>query len=175
MSRLPRILIFTGEGKGKTTAALGMALRAAGHGMRTCIVQFIKDDASVGEVAAIRDIAAIDIFQTGRGFLPAAGDAEIPVHRAAAEEGLRKVREVLANGQYSLVILDEVCIAIARDLLQEQEVIDVVRTARPETCVVLTGRYASAGLIAIADTVTEMRCVQHAFDKGIGAQKGVEW
>ena len=99
MSDLPRILIFTGEGKGKTTAALGMALRAAGHGMRVCIIQFIKNDTTVGELAAAQGIGTIDMIQTGCGFLPPADSPKLPPHRAAAEEGLHKAAEALASGQ----------------------------------------------------------------------------
>jgi cob(I)alamin adenosyltransferase len=171
---MSRILIFTGEGKGKTTAALGMALRAAGHSMRTCLVQFIKSDAAVGELAAVLS-PSMEVVQTGRGFLPPEGDPQMAVHRAAAEEGLRHAAEVLAGRQFSLVILDEICLAVSRGLLDEQAVIDVVRRAGAETCVVLTGRYAGEGLVALADTVTEMRSLKHGFESGIAAQKGVEW
>lgn len=174
MSQLPRILIFTGDGKGKTTAALGMALRAVGHGMRACMVQFIKDDSTVGELAAARSIA-IEVVQTGRGFLPPAGDSRLAQHRAAAEEGLHKAAAVLAGGQFAVVILDEICLAVARGLLEEPKVIEAIRLAPPETSIVLTGRYATPGLIAVADTVTEMRAIKHGMNAGIPAQKGVEW
>ncbi|MGA2066410.1 MAG: cob(I)yrinic acid a,c-diamide adenosyltransferase [Thermoguttaceae bacterium] len=175
MTDAPRILVFTGDGKGKTTAALGMALRAAGHGMRTCVLQFVKHDAAVGEMAASAGVPLIEIVQVGRGFLPPAGGPDTASHRAAAQEGIRKAAEVLAGGQYPLVILDEVCFAVARGLLDERQVIDAVRQARSGTCVVLTGRDATEGLAGLADTVTEMRCVKHALASGIAAQKGVEW
>jgi cob(I)alamin adenosyltransferase len=179
MPDTPRILIFTGDGKGKTTAALGMALRAAGHGMRTCVVQFVKQDSAVGEIAAAATNPSIEMLQVGRGFLPPAGrpkgDSQMAEHRAAAQEGIRRAAEILAAGQYPLVILDEVCFAVARGLLDERQVIDVVGRAPGGTCVVLTGRDASPGLLALADTVTEMRCVKHAMQSGIPAQKGVEW
>ncbi|MGD0900882.1 MAG: cob(I)yrinic acid a,c-diamide adenosyltransferase [Thermoguttaceae bacterium] len=175
MTNAARILIFTGDGKGKTTAALGMALRAAGHAMRTCIVQFIKADSTVGEMAAARENPMIEILQVGRGFLPPAGSPEMARHRAAAEEGLRKAAEILSGGQFRLVILDEVCLAVARELLSEEQVIDVVGRASPGTCVVLTGRGATDALVALADTVTEMRCIKHGMQSGIAAEKGVEW
>jgi cob(I)alamin adenosyltransferase len=175
MSNAPRILLFTGDGKGKTTAALGMALRAAGHAMRTAIVQFIKSDSTVGEVAAARGNPMIEILQVGRGFLPTPGSPEIVRHRAAAEEGLRRAAEILAGGQFRLVILDEVCLAVARGLLSQEQVIEAVGRAAPGTCVVLTGRGATDALVALADTVTEMRCVKHGMQSGIAAEKGVEW
>lgn len=175
MSDNPRILLFTGEGKGKTTAALGMALRATGHGQRCYVIQFIKNDDSVGELAAAAALGQIEIIQCGRGFLPKADDSRISEHRAAAEKGLHKAAEILASGEYSLVILDEICIAVARGLLAEDEVRRAVGLASAQTCVVLTGRWATEGLIDLADTVTEMVCRKHGYQAGIAAQKGVEW
>ena len=170
-----RVLIFTGEGKGKTTAALGMAFRAAGHGMRSCVIQFIKNDPTTGELAAIQKVPEIEIRQTGRGFLPKADDPAWTEHRAAAKQGLAMAAEAIAGRQFATVILDEVCLAVSRGLLDEQEVLDAIARAAPEAGIVLTGRYATAGLIARADTVTELRCVRHGFEQGIAAQKGVEW
>jgi cob(I)alamin adenosyltransferase len=173
MSVRGRILLFTGDGKGKTTAALGMALRARGHAMPVCVVQFVKSDASVGEVAAARQ-CGMEIIQTGLGFLPAANEAHFESHRAAAQDGLRRARKILADHRYAMVILDEVCLAVARGLLEEQQVIETLRQAPPETCLVLTGRNATPGLLALADTVTEMRCVKHALHLGRVAEEGVE-
>src|SRR5450759_5111603 len=114
MSHAPRILLFTGDGKGKTTAALGMALRAAGHGMKTCVIQFIKTDAKVGEMLVLPKLQQIEIFQTGLGFLPKPTDPAWPNHQLAAEAGLCKAAEIMANAQADLVILDEICVAVAR-------------------------------------------------------------
>jgi cob(I)alamin adenosyltransferase len=174
VNHAPRILIFTGDGKGKTTAALGMALRAAGHGMKTCVIQFIKTDATVGEVLVLPKLQQIEIIQTGLGFLPKPTDSSWLRHQAAAEAGLCKAAAIMADAQSDLVILDEICVAVARGLLKEDAVIAAVQQARPGRCVVLTGRGATAGLIAMADTVTHMQCVKHAFQNGIPAQKGVE-
>ncbi len=173
MNARPRILLFTGDGKGKTTAALGMALRAAGHRMPVCVVQFIKGDVSVGEVAAARR-AGIEILQTGLGFIPAKGDPGFERHRSAAQAGLQQAREIIASRRFAMVILDEVCLAVARQLLEEQPLIETLRQASPEMCLVLTGRDATPGLIALADTVTEMRCVKHALQAGRTAEQGVE-
>ena len=174
MSQQPRVLIFTGDGKGKTTAALGMAFRASGHGLRTSVIQFIKSDITVGEVVAAAVSTNIEIHPTGLGFIPPADDPRFAQHRAAAEAGLRRAAEVLAVRRFALVILDEICLAVARGLLDEAAVTELLAQASPETCLVLTGRDATPGLIALADTVTEMRCVKHGLQAGRLAQEGVE-
>jgi cob(I)alamin adenosyltransferase len=174
MSDKARILIFTGDGKGKTTAALGLALRASGHGLHVRILQFIKADASVGEVSAIAGNPLITLTQTGMGFLPKQSSPRWADHQAAARAGLALAREALAGGTCDVLILDEICTAVAKDLLSEKDVIDVVALAGPGCVVVLTGRGATEGLIALADTVTEMRCVKHGMQAGWAAQKGVE-
>jgi cob(I)alamin adenosyltransferase len=169
----PRILLFTGDGKGKTTAALGMALRAVGHGLPVCVVQFVKSDASVGEVAAAQKIG-IEILQTGLGFIPTQRDPDFERHRTSAQAGLQRAREIIVSRRFAMVILDEVCLAVARKLLDQQAVIEALQQAGPEMCLVLTGRNATPGLVALADTVTEMRCVKHAFQVGRTAEEGVE-
>jgi cob(I)alamin adenosyltransferase len=174
MSKKPRILIFTGDGKGKTTAALGMAFRASGHGMRSCFIQFIKSDTSVGEIAAAAQSATIEIHTMGLGFVPPSDDPQLANHCAAAEAALRKAAEVLAGGQFSLVILDEILPAVAHGLIEERQVVELLAKASPETCLVLTGRGATPALIAQADTVTEMLCINHGMSVGHVAQKGVE-
>jgi cob(I)alamin adenosyltransferase len=174
MSQKPRILIFTGDGKGKTTAALGMAFRASGHGLPSSIIQFIKSDTSVGEIAAAAASTAIEIHTLGLGFLPPADDPRFDGHRAAAQAALRKAAEIVAGGQFPLVVLDEICLAVARGLVEERQVVELVAQAAPETCLVLTGREAPPALIALADTVTEMLCLKHGLKTGRTAQKGVE-
>jgi len=170
-----RIILFTGDGKGKTTAALGMVLRASGHGMKSLIIQFIKSDPDTGELAACRHIAGVEIVQTGRGFVPERTEPLFKEHRKAAAEGLDLAERALLSGGYDLVILDEICIAVWKELLDEKRVIEVVLKGGPGTCVVMTGRNATAGLISIADTVTEMRMVKHGLTEGWKAQKGVEF
>ena len=174
MNQTPRILIFTGDGKGKTTAALGMAFRASGHGLRTCMLQFIKADASVGEVVAARGLRCLELIQTGLGFLPPSTSPAFREHQTAAQAGLRKAAEVLASGEFNLVILDDLCTAVARGLLDEPPVTELIARAPSDVVLVLTGRGATPGLIAWADTVTEMRCVKHGLQAGRNAQEGVE-
>ncbi len=153
-----RILVFTGDGKGKTTAALGMAFRASGHGLRTCIVQFIKADPTVGEVAGRRGSGHRD--PSGRPGIPSARPTtrDSRVHREPPSEGWPKAAESHRQPAMArLVILDEICVAVARDLLDEAASRRVLQQASPEICIVLTGRGATPGLVAMADTVTEMR------------------
>jgi cob(I)alamin adenosyltransferase len=174
MSLSPRVLIFTGDGKGKTTAAFGMAMRAAGHGLRVAVVQFIKGDPRTGELRAAQDLPGIDVVQTGLGFLPPPTSQAFARHQAAAQQGLRKAEEIIAGGEHFLVVLDEVCLAVASGLIEERQVVEAIEKARPNTCLILTGRGATEGLIAAADTVTEMRPIKHGLESGRGAQKGVE-
>jgi cob(I)alamin adenosyltransferase len=175
MKAAPRILVFTGDGKGKTTAALGMALRAVGHGLPTLIVQFIKADDSTGELPVLKTMAGVEIRQVGLGFVPRADSAAFADHKQAAVRGLEEATRDLASGKYRLVILDEICGAAAKGLVPEESVVAAVRQAPSETIVVLTGRHAGTGLIELADTVTEMRCVRHGHQRGLKAQRGVEF
>ena len=169
----PRILLFTGDGKGKTTAALGMALRAAGHGMRVLVLQFVKQDAT-GELVAVESIGNIDIVQTGRGFVPSPEHAQFAEHRKAAQTGFARAVEAVRSGKYALVVLDEICVAVACGLVPEKDVLELLDQLAGERIVVLTGRDATPGLINRADTVSEIRCVKHALQTGRTAEKGVE-
>jgi cob(I)alamin adenosyltransferase len=128
-------------------------------------------------VGALGRTANIELHQAGAGFVRDAAKAPeglLSRHRAAAEAGLAKAREALASGDYQMVILDEICVAVAKDLLAEADVIGANEAASSQTVVVLTGRGATEKLMALADTVTEMRCVKHGYAAGIAAQKGVE-
>lgn len=175
MKQPERLLIFTGDGKGKTTAALGMALRAAGHGSGVLIVQFVKSDSSTGEIAALGRLPGVEIVQRGLGFIPRRPGVDTSGHREAARQALELVRSGLESGRYRLVILDEVCIALSARLIEVSAVVEVLSHAPPGTCVVLTGRGAPPELLEMADTVTEMRCVKHGYRQGIPAQAGVEY
>lgn len=170
-----RILIMTGDGKGKTTAALGLVLRASGHGLRALVLQFIKHDARTGELAALRHLPGVDVEQTGGGFIRGLTEAQLAPHRRQAEAGLEKAEAAARSDRYDLIVLDEICVAIARGLVSEARVAELIRHARPGLCLVLTGRDAPAGLVALADTVTDMRAVRHGYERGIPAQQGVEW
>jgi cob(I)alamin adenosyltransferase len=174
LSDRARILIITGNGKGKTTSALGMAMRASGHGLRVRVIQFIKGT-HTGELSTVQAMANIQMVQTGRGFLPKSRSGGMAEHKQAAEHGLAVAAESIVSGQYDTLILDEICVAVSQGLIQEQDVVDVMACADPAMTLVLTGRYASPGLIDLADTVSRIECVKHGYDAGIAAQKGVEF
>jgi len=169
-----RILITTGDGKGKTTAALGMALRAWGHGIPVFLVQFVKSDRETGEYAALERLG-IEVRVAGLGFVPPRDNPGFEAHCRAAEEGLGTAAEALSSRRYGLVVLDELCYAVARGLIAEEAVLRLLKAADPSVTIVMTGRGATEGLIAAADTVSEVRSVKHGFDAGIKAQKGVEF
>jgi cob(I)alamin adenosyltransferase len=175
MKKKARVLIFTGNGKGKTTAALGMALRASGHGLRTLILQFLKSDPNTGEMAAFKDSPLVELVQMGRGFVPSPASPAFPEHREKAREAMKRAGEALRSGKYDLIVLDEICMAVAKGLLTEEEVLALIDETDEGSCLVLTGRGATDRLISRADTVTEMSCMKHGFDEGWPAQKGVEY
>ncbi len=168
------ILIFTGNGKGKSTAAFGMALRAAGHNHRVLILQFMKHDESVGELVSLKQLA-IPVIQTGRGFVPKPDNPHYAEHRQAAQEGFALARQALNSGHYDLVVLDELCGAVAKGLLDEIDVITALQEASSPLNIVLTGRGASERLIELADTVSEIMPVKHALEQGISAREGVKF
>ncbi len=175
MGEKSRILLFTGDGKGKTTAALGMALRASGHGLRTLIIQFIKANASTGELKGLRHLPGVEIIQLGRGFTPPAGDPAFSEHRGAAQDALQLGLKALQSRRYDLIILDEICTAVGKGLLDEDQVLELIGQGDEDSRIVLTGRGATDRLISEADTVTEMCCLKHGLDAGWAAQRGVEY
>lgn len=176
MTDKPRILIFTGDGKGKTTAAMGMVLRASSHGMRIKVVQFLKSDKGSGEIAALQNLPGVEFVQRGLGFVPKRrNDPTLGEHRRIAGEGLDLAREAILSNNYDLVVMDEICGAIAAGLLEEADVRELLTRAPAGLSLALTGRHATANLIDLADTVTEMHCVKHGLRQGRTAQKGVEF
>lgn len=170
-----RVLIFTGDGKGKTTAALGMVVRASGHGMKTKIAQFVKGSDGSGELDAFEKNDLIEIVQTGCGFVPPPESEKFAEHKSHAENGLELAAQAIRTGEYDIVVLDEVCVAVSLKLLDEKAVIEVISGAKPDSVVVLTGRNAPEAFVELADTVTEMKCIKHGYKQGIKAQKGVEF
>jgi cob(I)alamin adenosyltransferase len=171
------VLVNTGDGKGKTTAALGTVLRAVGYGYRVLIVQFIKGSWMYGELKSIKRLEPeVEFHRMGKGFVGIIDD-DLPreQHEAAAKDALAFAKERLASGDYRLVLLDEIFIAVGLELITIKDVLDVL-DARPEqTTLILTGRGAPPEIIERADTVTEMREIKHAFQKGILAQRGVDY
>lgn len=169
------IIVHTGNGKGKTTAALGMALRAWGHGFRVLVLQFIKGGSTYGELAANRLGSNFVIRQMGEGFVSGSNDDQLAEHRAAAHQALAMAKEEIASGQWDTIVLDEVNYAVHFGLVSIEDVLSLLANKPPELHIVLTGRNAASALIDRADLVTEMKEVKHPFHKGVGAQKGIEF
>jgi cob(I)alamin adenosyltransferase len=168
------IHVYTGNGKGKTTAALGLAFRAAGHGLRTYIAQFLKGQPT-GELEAAKKLAPlIRIEQFGREGFITIKDGPDDEDRARASAGLGKAREALLSGQFRIVVLDEINTAVHFGLLPESDVLDLIDRRPAAVELVLTGRYAPASFIDRADLVTEMTGIKHYFDKGVKAREGIE-
>ncbi len=171
------VIVFTGNGKGKTTAALGMALRAAGHHFKVAVVQFIKGTMRYGELEGAKMLAPyVDWVVSGRGFTAGPWNRATPEeHQQAANEALRVAREKLLSGEYRLVILDEVLGARNAGLVSTEQILELIREKPPGVHLVLTGRGAPQQIIDAADLVTEMRPIKHPYEQGIVGQKGVEF
>jgi cob(I)alamin adenosyltransferase len=166
------VQVYTGDGKGKTTAALGLALRAAGHGMRTYIGQFMKGQ-HYGELDALRDHPFITIEQYGDIACIRREDVT-PEHVAQAQRGLDRAREVMLSGDYDIVVLDEVNVTIWFGLLPVEDVLALLDERPTHLELILTGRRAPDELIERADLVTEMRELKHYYEHGVQARKGIE-
>jgi cob(I)alamin adenosyltransferase len=175
-SRRGLILINTGPGKGKTTAALGTAFRAAGNGMRVLILQFLKGSWHYGELDAAKLLGEdFVIKQMGRGFVKIGGAETDPEDIKMVEDAWEEAAAAILSGDWDLVVLDEINYAIGYKMLDPEKVAEVLRRKPEMVHVILTGRNAHPTLIEIADTVTEMREVKHAYEKGILAQRGIEF
>ncbi len=166
------IQVYTGDGKGKTTAALGLALRALGAGLRVALIQFLKK----GEYSEIRALTNfgpwVEVWQFHSGGF-VRGEPDEAVKEAVAQ-GWDKARKIILSGDFEVVILDEINLVLHLGLIPVSEVLEVL-SSRPEGVeVVLTGRYAPQALIEAADLVTEMRKVKHYYDRGVPARKGIE-
>lgn len=168
------IQVYTGNGKGKTTAALGLAMRAAGHGFKVYMIQFMKGRTNYGELETARLIPNFEIVQFGR---PSFVDKDNPAKEDVeeAKEALEHARKILMSGKYDVVILDEVNVAIEWGLLDVQDVLELLDNKPDSTELVLTGRYAHPKVLERADLATEVVEVQHPFKKGIHSRKGIDY
>ena len=167
--------VYTGDGKGKTTAALGLALRAVGHGLKAYVVQFLKGNIDYGELVAAQTFdGRLVIEQRGRETFVDPRNPD-PVDVELARKALARSREVLVSGEWDLVVLDEVCVAVAFGMLRPEDVLDVVEARAGHVEVVLTGRRAHPTFVEAADLVTEMRLVKHYYDRGVEAREGIEF
>lgn len=168
------LIIYTGAGKGKTTAALGLSLRTLGHGERVCFIQFIKGKRQCGELqAAARFSELMDIHVTGLGFTWESKDLRQDI--AAARTGWELAQKIIAEGRHRLVVLDELTYLINYKILTEEEVLAVLNRRGADVHVVVTGRGAGQGLVQAADLVTEMREVKHPYAAGVKGQQGIEF
>ena len=168
-----RIIVNTGDGKGKTTAAFGTALRAAGHGQQVAIVQFLKGSWNYGETTALQALPNVDLRRIGSGFTWEAADPTVP--RALAREAWDLAKDLAASDRLDLLVLDELNYAVTEGYISVDEVLGFLGSKPERLSVIITGRNAAPGLIEVADTVTEMRCIKHAFEQGGAAKKGIEY
>lgn len=166
--------VYTGDGKGKTTAACGLCMRARGHGLGVCFVQFVKGGAPSGEIAMLEEIGVevVRLAEQSSGLMtgePTQADRE------SAAEAWEVARRAIASGGWDLVVLDEVCVALQHDLLDVGDVVKALRERPEQVEVVCTGRNAQSSLLSAADLVTEMRAVRHPYDEGVHARRGIEY
>jgi cob(I)alamin adenosyltransferase len=180
------VQVYTGDGKGKTTAALGLAMRAVGHDLRVCFIQFAKSDRDKGERRTIERLSPqmeIHAFAAAHWGDPGKAPPGTPwwllppsdEDRSKAQEGLAFAHQVISGGGFDLVILDEILAALTHGLVSLDQVMELVRTRPAQVELVLTGRNAPDEILAAADLVTEMKAVKHPFGKGIPARRGIEY
>jgi len=168
------LIVFTGHGKGKTTAALGMALRAAGHGMKVLFLQFIKGAWAYGELQSLGKIEEIEIKPLGSGFTWKKENLE--EDRGLAESGWEEAVSEIKRSRYDMIVLDELNVVLSYGLLPKEAVVETLKNRTTKAHIVVTGRNAPDELIAIADLVTEMTEIKHPFrDRGVKAGKGIEF
>lgn len=170
------IIVHTGPGKGKTTAALGTGLRAAGQGLRVLMLQFIKGSWHYGELDAVKALGEQYVIkQMGRGFVKVGAEKPDPEDIRLVQEAWAEAMRAMDSGQWDLVILDEINYAISYHMLEPEAVAAYLRRKPEAVHVILTGRNAHPSLVELADTVTEFREIKHAYQKGILAQRGIEY
>ncbi len=171
------VVVITGHGKGKTTTALGIAVRACGHGMRICIIQFMKGDLYSGEWDGVKKMdCAIELHATGKGFCGIQGNPyPYREHRQNAQDAVALAREKMASGNFDLIILDEINNALHLKLVDLEQVLSLIREKPPLVHLVLTGRDAHEEVVEQADTVSEVVEIKHAYRKGIEPQRGIDY
>jgi cob(I)alamin adenosyltransferase len=170
------IIVNTGPGKGKTTAAMGTALRAVGNGMKVLMLQFLKGSWHYGELDAVKAFGDNFVMkQMGRGFVKVGGAETDPEDVRMVEDAWKEAEQAIMSGQWDLVILDEINYAIGYKMLDPARVVEALKRKPEQVHVILTGRNAHPTIIELADTVTEMKQVKHAYEKGVLAQRGIEY
>ena len=168
------VQVYTGNGKGKTTASIGLAVRSAGKGHRVIMIQFMKGKINYGELKGLSQLEGASIEQYGRpDFVDKANPAQVDIDWAV--QGLARAKEVVSSGEYDLVILDELNIALDYKLVPLQEVLEMIKGRPSHVELVLTGRYAPPEIIDLADLLTVMTEVKHPYMKGVDAREGIEF
>jgi cob(I)alamin adenosyltransferase len=171
------VIVYTGNGKGKTTAALGVALRAIGHGFKVCMVQFIKGEWHYGELNSLKKLEPdFELIVAGKGFIGIIDDDHaFGEHAKAAKTALSIAEQKISHGSFDVVILDEINYAVNLGVLKLEDVMEVVQNRPKKVSLILTGNHASEEIISLADLVTEMRELKHPYKKGIKAKKGIDF
>ena len=171
------MIVYTGGGKGKTSAALGLVLRAVGYNHKVCMVQFVKGSWHYGELDSAKSLEPeFELVTAGKGFVGIFDDkSPREDHVKAANEALMVGKEKILSGKYDVVILDEINYAIQLELVKLNDVLDVIKSKPPELDLVLTGNHAAEEIIELADLVTEMKEIKHPFKSGIKAKKGIDF
>ena len=170
-------IVYTGKGKGKTTAALGIALRATGYEKKTCMIQFIKGSWHYGEMDSSKRLEPeFEMVAIGKGFVGIIDDKSPKEdHQKVAKEAIRISNEKIQSRNYDIVILDEINYAVNLNLISVDDVLNIIKRKPKEVNLVLTGNYAKNEIIEIADLVTEMKEIKHPFQQGIKAKKGIDF
>ena len=171
------LVVYTGNGKGKTTASLGMVVRAVGYNWNVCIIQFVKGSWKYGELKGIKRLEPnVELHLVGEGFVGIIDDKkEFTEHQKAAEEGIAFAIEKIKSEKFQLVVLDELNIAADLGLIKKDDVLAVIDACSEKQHLVITGRNAPDYLVERADLVTEMKEIKHPYQQGILAQKGIDW
>ena len=171
------VIVYTGKGKGKTTAALGIVLRATGYKKKVCMIQFIKGSWHYGEMDSSKKLEPeFEMVAVGKGFVGIIDDKSPKEdHKIIAREAIRISNEKIQSGNYDIVILDEINYAINLELISVDDVLNLIKSKPNKVDLVLTGNYAKDSIIEVADLVTEMREIKHPFQRGIKAKKGIDF
>ena len=177
MGQYGLVIVYTGGGKGKTSAALGLVLRAVGYNHKVCMVQFVKGSWHYGELDSAKRLAPeFEMITAGKGFVGILDDkSPREEHVKAANDTLVISREKIMSGKFDVVILDEINYAIQLELLKLDDVIDLIKSKPAELDLVLTGNHAAKEVIELADLVTEMKEIKHPFKSGLKAKKGIDF
>lgn len=171
------VIVYTGNGKGKTTASLGVALRAIGHGLRVCIIQFIKGEWNYGELNSIKKLEPdLELIVAGKGFIGIIDDDHaFEEHVRAAKTALDIVQQKISLDTFDIIILDEINYALHLGVLQLADVMKILQNRPKHLSLILTGNHASEEIITLADLVTEMKEIKHPYKKGLKAKRGIDF